>query len=151
MAHQPNMNDPFKSDLTNDEMRRQARLDNELQADPELDEAPASGGKIAMFALAIALVLGGVFYGLNNTSVNPNGQTASQNAPASQSTAQTTAPAGMRDVTPRANTEPGTTVGAAPARPIAPPSSAPTGTEVDRSAGPATTTPSTDSTTPSTK
>jgi hypothetical protein len=85
-----------------------------------------------MFAVAIALVLGAVFYGMNNTSVNQAGTT-----PANQ-TAQTTpanpaAPSGMRDVTPRANTEPGTTTGAAPARPT-PPASNPTGTEIDRAA-----------------
>src|ERR1700760_1889163 len=47
-----------------------ARIDNELQPDPELAEGPATGGRIAMFAVAIALVLGAVFYGLNNTSIN---------------------------------------------------------------------------------
>jgi hypothetical protein len=36
----------------------------------------------------------------------------------------------MRDVTPR--TDSGTTTGAAPANPASPPSSNPTGTEVDR-------------------
>ena len=59
---------------TDDEIRRQARLnslDNELQADPELAEGPASGGKVAMFAIAIAVVLGAVFYGLNNTTRQP--------------------------------------------------------------------------------
>ena len=38
-------------------------------------EGPASIGKIALFAVGIALVLGAVFYGLNNTSVQ-RGQTA---------------------------------------------------------------------------
>ena len=87
-----------------------------------------------MFAVAIALVLGAAFYGLNNTSMTPAGQNAT--GPANQSTAQTSTPksaTGMRDVTPRSNTDSGTTVGAAPARPVAPPSAGPTGTEVDRS------------------
>ena len=35
-----------------------------------LDESGPSGGKVAMFAVAIAVVLGALFYGLNNTSVN---------------------------------------------------------------------------------
>jgi hypothetical protein len=105
------------------------------ERDPELAEGPASGTKVAMFAIAIAVVLGAVFYGLNNSSMNPagTGQTAQQTAPAS-STAQNTnpaAPAGMRDVTPRANTQPGTTTGAAPARPVQPPASTPTGTEAN--------------------
>ena len=62
--------------MTDEEIRRQARLnslDNELQADPELAEGPASGGKVAMFAIAIAVVLGALFYGLNNTIVNQAG------------------------------------------------------------------------------
>ena len=63
MAYQPNPND----------LHRVGRIDNELQADPELAEGPASGAKVAMFALAIAVVLGAVFYGLNNTTVNNAG------------------------------------------------------------------------------
>ncbi|HYW63332.1 MAG TPA: hypothetical protein VE865_09085 [Bradyrhizobium sp.] len=132
MAYQRNPNDPYRPEFADDEIRRTERMDRELQADPELSEGPASGGKIAMFAVAIALVLGAVFYGLNNTSMNPAG-TSTATAPAAQSTAQNNpaAPAGMRDVTPRSNTEPGVTTGAAPAQPQQPPKSAPTGTEVD--------------------
>jgi hypothetical protein len=134
MAYQPNPNDPYRAGMSEEEMRHQAHLnslDNELQADPELAEGPASGAKIAMFAVAIAVVMGALFYGLNNTSVERAGTT-----PPSQ-TAQTqpatpAAPPGMRDVTPKANTEPGTTTGAATNRP-APPSPNPSGTEVDRS------------------
>ena len=120
MANQPNPNDPYRAGMTDDEIRHQERLnslDNELQADPELAEGPASGAKVAMFALAIAFVLGAVFYGLNNTTVNqagttPPSQTAQQTSPANPA-----APPGMRDVTPRNNSEPGTTTRAAPARP----------------------------------
>jgi hypothetical protein len=54
---------------TDEQLRRRASLDNEMQADPELAEGPASGGRVAMFALAIALVLGSVFYGLNNADI----------------------------------------------------------------------------------
>ena len=78
MAYQPNPNDPYRAGLSDDEIRHQARLnslDNELQADPELAEGPASGAKVAMFAVAIAVVLGALFYGLNNTSVNQAGTT----------------------------------------------------------------------------
>jgi hypothetical protein len=127
MAHQPN--DPNRSNMTEEEIRHQARLnnlDNELQPDPELAEGPASGAKIAMFAIAIAVVLGAVFYGLNNTSVNNAGTTppsqSAQNQPANPA-----APPNM----PKANTEPGTTTGAATNRPT-PPQSNPTGQEVDR-------------------
>lgn len=140
MAYPRNPNDPYRPDMADDELRRTERMDRELQADPELSEGPASGGKVAMFAIAIALVLGAVFYGLNNTSMNPAGTGSTATAPATQSTAQnnpaTPAPA-VRDVTPRSNTEPGMTTGAAPAKPAQPaqpPQSAPTGTEVDRSA-----------------
>src|SRR5260221_2549172 len=61
--------DPYRSNLTDDEIRRQARLDSELQPDPELAEGPASGARIAMFAVAIALVLGAVFYGFNSLTI----------------------------------------------------------------------------------
>src|SRR5207249_1029185 len=120
MAHQPN--DPYRASLTDDEIRRQARLnnlDNELQADPELAEGPASGGKVAMFAIAIAVVLGAVFYGLNNTTINQAG-TSPPSQTAQTQPANPAAPPGMRDVTPKSNNQPGMTTGAAPARPAAP-------------------------------
>jgi hypothetical protein len=125
MAYERNPNDPYRPNLTDDDIRRQARLDNELQADPELAEGPASSGKVAMFAVAIAVVLGAVFYGLNNSSINQAGTSST-----AQNTTQVSppaAPAGMRDVTPRPNTAPGMTTGAAPAVPAQPPASAPTG------------------------
>ena len=116
MAHP---DDPYRASLTDDEVRRQARLnnlDNELQPDPELAEGPASGGKIAMFAIAIAVVLGAVFYGLNNTTINQAG-TSPTNQTAQTQPANPAAPPGMRDVTPKSNNQPGMTTGAAPARP----------------------------------
>ena len=120
MAYQPT--DPYRAPMSDEEIRRQARLnslDNEFQPDPELEEGPASGAKVAMFAIAIAVVMGALFYGLNNTTVQqagtePSARTA-QTQPASPA-----APPGMRDVTPKANSEPGVTTGAAPARPAAP-------------------------------
>ncbi len=121
-----NPDDPYRSNLTDSDIRRQARLDNELQADPQLAEGPANGAKVAMFALAIAVVLGAVFYGLNNSTVNQAGTSpTTSTAQNTQQTSPPTAPAGMRDVTPRANTEPGTTTGAAPTRPQTPPAPAP--------------------------
>jgi hypothetical protein len=116
--------DPYRSGLS-DEVGRPSRFDSELQADPELDEGPASSGKIALFALGIALVLGAVFYGLNNTSVH-EAQTAPPAQTAQTQPANPAAPPGMRDVTPRPNTEPGTTTGAAPSNPT-PPQSSPQG------------------------
>jgi hypothetical protein len=136
MAYERNPNDPYRPNLADDELQRNQRLDREVQADPELGEGPANGGKVAMFAVAIAVVLGAVFYGLNNSSMNPAGTGSTATAPATQNTAQApAAPAGMRDVTPRSNTEPGMTTGAAPARPQQP-AAAPTGQEVDRTAKP---------------
>ena len=117
-------NDPYRANLADDDIRRQTRLDNELQVDPELAEGPASGSKVAMFAIAIAVVLGAVFYGLNNSTINHAGTSST-----AQNTTQTpppTAPPGMRDVTPpRANTDQGVTTGAAPVRPQMPPATAP--------------------------
>jgi hypothetical protein len=121
-----NPDDPYRSNLTDADIRRQARLDNELQADPELAEGPASGGRVAMFALAIALVLGAVFYGLNNSSVNQAGTSPpTSTAQNTERTSPPAAPTGMRDVTPRPNSEPGTTTGAAPARPAPAPAANP--------------------------
>ena len=130
--------DPYRANLTDDEIRRQARfnsLDNELQPDPELQEGPASGTKVAMFAVAVAVVLGALFYGLNNTSVNQAGTTPSTQT-AQQSNNPAAAPPGMRDVTPKPNSQPGTTTGAAPPQPASPPANKPTGQEIDRSAAP---------------
>jgi len=145
MAYERNPNDPYRGNPADDpyrvnpadadnEYRRAARLDNELQPDPELAEGPASGGRIALFAVAIAVVLGAVFYGLNNSSINQAGTSST-----AQNTTQSSPPAtpgGMRDVTPRSNTAPGTTTGAAPAKPQTPPSSAPTGQDMNRSGNP---------------
>jgi hypothetical protein len=106
--------DPYRSNLTDDDIRRQARLDSELQPDPDLGD-PTSGGKVAMYAVAIAVVLGAIFYGLNNSTINQAGTSST-----AQNTSQSsppTAPPGMRDVTPRGNTDSGMTTGAAPARP----------------------------------
>ena len=105
-----------RSNRADDEYRRAARLDTELQADPELAEGPAGTGRIALFAIAVAVVLGVVFYGLNNSTINHAGTSST-----AQNSTQSTAPA-----TSRANTNQGTTTGAAPAQPQMPPATAPT-------------------------
>ena len=149
MAYERNPNDPYRpaSDpyrpsIPDDNLRNAARLDNELQPDPELAEGPASGGRVAMFAVAIALILGAVFYGLNNTSINQASTSNIGQPSVAQNTAQPSpqaAPPGMRDVTPGANNNaPGVTTGAAPARPQVPPSAAPTGQDMSRSGNPPT-------------
>jgi hypothetical protein len=107
MALERNPNDPYRDTLSNEQARRRAetleneRQDYELQADPELAEGPASGGRLALFAIAIVAILGVVFYGLNNGSMNPNEPT---------STAQQTAPANPGQTSPPA----GQTTGSAP-------------------------------------
>jgi hypothetical protein len=134
MAYERNPNDPYRPNPADDPYRRAARLDNELQPDPELAEGPASSGKIAMFAIAVAVVLGAVFYGLNNSSIKQAG--TSSTAQNTTQTSQPAAPPGMRDVPPRANSDQGLTTGAAPARPQSPPSAAPSGQDVNRSGNP---------------
>jgi hypothetical protein len=136
MAYQPNPNDPYRAGLSDEEIRHQARLnslDNELQADPSLAEGSPSGAKVAMFAVAIAVVLGALFYGLNNTTVNQAG-TSPPNQTAQTQPANPAAPPGMRDVTPRSNNQPGTTTGAATNRPSTTP---PASTDMNKSTPPA--------------
>jgi hypothetical protein len=120
MAYIPNRDDPF---LTNpapspDELRRGVKLDNELQPDPELAEGPASGTRVALYAIAAMLILGAVFYGLSS----PNTSNSASTTPA-QTTANSASPSvapaapGIRDVTPRnPNAQPGVTTGAAPSQ-----------------------------------
>jgi len=120
MAYQPT--DPYRAPLSEEEIARQARLnslDNEIQPDPMLDEGGPSGAKVAMFAVAIAVVLGALFYGLNNTSVNQAGTDQGARTAQTERT-NPSAPPGMRDVTPKANSQPGMTTGAAPAQPAPP-------------------------------
>jgi hypothetical protein len=129
MAYE-NPNDPYRGTISDEEVRRQARRDSELQPDPELAEGPASGARVAMFAIAIAVALGAVFYGLNRTSVND----ASTSPPAQTAQTQPANPAAPSG-TPKANTEPGVTTGAATNRP-SPTESKPTGEQVDRAKTP---------------
>jgi hypothetical protein len=124
MATEPNPNDPYDRDRLKDpirtnigERRSPVEFDNDLQADAELAEGPSSNSKIAMFAVGIAIVLGLVFYGMNTTSTNQQNAGTTPAPANSQKSAETSPPAappGMRDVTPRANSQPGTTTGSAP-------------------------------------
>ena len=127
--------DPYRpgldtQDLRNEYRDRPQRFDEDLQIDPELGEGRAGGGKMALFAICIALVLGAVFYGLNNSSINqastaPPAQTA-QTQPATPQ-----APPGMRDVTPKGNSAPGMTTDSTTNRPT-PPQAAPQGTDASK-------------------
>jgi hypothetical protein len=103
--------DPYLADPAGDDLRGASRPNDDLKMDQDLAGGPASIGRIAVY-IAAAVVLGAVFYGLTYSIVDrPGTVSTAQNAPS----IPPTAPPGMRDVTPRANTEPGTTTGAAPA------------------------------------
>lgn len=109
MATDPN--DPYRTGLSDDDFRRQQRFD------PDFEPGSASSSKIALFAVGIAVLLGALFYGLNNTSVKEAQTPPPSRTAQTQNSANPAAPSGMRDVTPKANTEPGTTTGSAPAAP----------------------------------
>lgn len=122
MADRNKLNDPARSPLGGHPQPAPNRTDAALQADPELVEGPASGSRILAFGVAIVVVLGAVFYGLNTTSNPPDGTSATATQSTPVASPQTP------------NSAPGTTTGVAPANPQQP-KSGPTGTEVDRSKG----------------
>lgn len=130
MAYERDPNDPFRPAAGQEPLRDARSIDNNLQADPELAEGPASGMRVALYAIAAAIILGAVFYGLNNSETTtattgtstPTAQTTTpQSTPkadrnmAEQNSKPPVAP-GVRDVTPY-NSQPGTTTGSAPAQP----------------------------------
>lgn len=105
--------------------------DERLQADPELKEGPSSGSRIAIYGVAIAILLGAVFYGLSSQSPDSNtAQTTQSKATDSRGNASSN----IRDVTP--NREQSAASPAVPAQTVQPPQANPTGTQVDRSKGP---------------
>lgn len=88
---------PRAAQNRDEQLRGAAQFDSDLQPDPELAEGRASGGRIALFAIAIVAILGVVFYGLNNGSMtSPEGASTAQTTtspPAGQTTGSaTTAP-----------------------------------------------------------
>jgi hypothetical protein len=108
------LDNPISPDPYTAEMRSRPPFEEDLQANSQRGQGPANNVKIALFAVGIAVVLGAVFYGLNNSSTRTGDKasTAQNAAPASPPAA----PSGMRDVTPRGNNAPGQTTGAAPAQ-----------------------------------
>jgi hypothetical protein len=133
MANERLPDDLTRPPFAGDDPRDPIRLDNQLQPDPELAEGPASGAKIALVAVGIAVVLGAVFYGLNSSSVQQAG-TAPVASTAQNNTQPPPAPPGMRDVTPHANTAPGVTTGSAANRP--PPNPNPSDANANQGANP---------------
>jgi hypothetical protein len=126
--------DPMRDPMPGDDMRSPAQMDNDLQPDPELAEGRASGGRIALFAIGIAVILGAVFYGLNNSNVEQARTVAPSQTAQTQTAPPPTPQANQLNTQP--NTQPGVTTGAAPANRPTPPASGPTGSELDRSANP---------------
>jgi hypothetical protein len=116
MANERKSPDPHERDLADNNVQQATRFDDKPQFDPLLAENPTRGGRIAMYGVAIAILLGALFYGLSTTGSNQTSSTPSQSA--SPSTAQNNAAKppvgpGIRDVTP-SNTQQGLTTGAAP-------------------------------------
>ena len=150
MANLQNPDDPRRPAQDQTNTRGPARFDGELQADPQMREGRASGGRVLAYGVAAAVLLGVVFYGLNSGSMNPSEatNTALQSTPTTQDTAPK-APAptnniadsntkppvapGVRDVTPTKQ-DSGVTTGSAPARSQGV-QSGPTGTGVDSAKG----------------
>lgn len=140
MANERIPNDPYRDPGYEADPRTPAQLDNDLQPDLELSEGRAGSGRIALFAVGIAIILGAVFYGLNNSNVEQARTVAPTQTAQTQSSPPPT-PQGMRDVTPHANgnqpnSQPGVTTGSASTNHPTPPKSGPTGSELDRSANP---------------
>jgi hypothetical protein len=104
MANERIPNDPYRSAIGDDS--GQARGHDELRFDPEAP-APISGARVTGLAVAIAIVLGAIFYGLNHTSIHQ----AQTEPPAQAAQSQPQSP----PVTaPHLNTNPGVTTGQAP-------------------------------------
>lgn len=122
MANENNPGDPYDRNHLKgptrtyiDDRRSPAEIDNDLQPDPEMAEGPASNSRITLFAIGIAIVLGAVFYGLNHTATQQQASTAPVHS----------------------NSQPGTTTGAAPAKPQTPsPASTSTGGAATNNAAP---------------
>lgn len=125
-------NDPYRSGsgLSDDEIlrRRTAQYDNELrdseiQRELNVADGPASGGRLALFAVAFIAILGVVFYGLNNSPNTPQSTPTAQTTPATPPAGQTTGSATGSSMTPSSPAQP------APPPAVVPPAPAPsTGT-----------------------
>jgi hypothetical protein len=118
MAHVPNRDDPFlpSPSPSIEEMRRRERVEGEFQPDPVLREGSAGGMRVGLYAVAILVVLGTLFYGLN--TANNSSQTAStapmSAAPSNMAQSTTPPQPPVRNVTPGPNSSPGVTTGQAP-------------------------------------
>ena len=116
MANEQNSPDPYQRGIVGNDMQQAKRVDDKLQADPALVDGPARG-RIVLYAIAIAVVLGALFYGFNSsTGPTETSSTASKSTSSSTALNNNSKPPvapGVRDVTP--NAQRGVTTGAAPA------------------------------------
>jgi hypothetical protein len=64
------LHDPIEPSLAESETRSPVDLDRDLRHYPELSERRANNTRIALLMVAIAIVLGAVFYGMNNSTLN---------------------------------------------------------------------------------
>lgn len=85
MVNKPVSKDPPRPERKN-EIDRAIRSDSKLQPDPILQEGRASSSRATWLAIAVAVVLGLVFYGLNSSnfrrsSTAPPIQTTQSNSP----------------------------------------------------------------------
>jgi hypothetical protein len=114
-------NDPTRPVFSDSDLDREQRFNDPLRFDPETAGTSGDGAKIGLVAIALALLMGAVFYGVSHSNVNEAANTPASQAAQNQPGALPAAPPGMRDVTPRRpNTDPGTTTGAAPSQPTLP-------------------------------
>jgi len=126
MAFIPNRDDPFlpSPSPSIEELRRREHIDGDFtQQDMNLTEGSVSRGRVAAYAIAILVVLGALFYGLN--AANQSSQTASNTPTAPTNMARTLPDASqppIRNVTPGPNGASGVTTGAAPSTPVPAPS-----------------------------
>ncbi len=113
MAYRPNPNDPFITPPPGDDYPRST--DPLMPSDRFDDAGPVSGTRVALYAVAVLALIGALFYGMSTATNTDTASNPSTNNMASQR--PVTPPPGVRDVTPRPNTAPGTTTGAAPSQP----------------------------------
>ena len=73
MALQRNPNDPLDPD------RPTTRLDQEMDSGTGLSDTRVTSGRVVLAALAVVVLIGALFYGMNMSSTTPS-STASQNS-----------------------------------------------------------------------
>jgi len=113
MAYRPNPNDPFITPPPGDDYPRST--DPMMSPDRFDDAGPVSGTRVALYAVAVLALIGALFYGMSTATNNDTASNPASTNMAAQKPA--TPPPAVRDVTPRPNSEPGTTTGSAPSTP----------------------------------